>query len=561
MGDATVNTAQTTLDPATAPASGWQRAAELTAFASFLASLLLGMLVPIYTDEVGWRMQLRAGIDGGVDRLLSDICGPNTIAAPPAFILALRGVTGWFNLALADPLYLRMTGVACAIAWAFLFRALIRRIAADRAQGSMLATLAFGLAGLGTLPFLMVLSRPEQPMLLTTTLALLIAAAAWRKPDGALRSAWLGAGAIVLLGILAASWHMKGVLFLPLFLMCLFFSSRGKGTLAPRLAGMLLLTALSARAAIYWVGRFTCLGDPMLAKRLSEQNIVSALSAPGNLADKIMLAFTGANPNQYILLAAAKRDPMSGWLPIDQISPAAAQLLGLCLVLAWNLAMLAALLCLARLAAARWREKRLDFAVSVPIVAMGTVLVWGISQYHKNDYEATTALPTLLLFIVFPLAAIGWTPQRRAQLGKAAIGLTAVSLASQVAVALIYVPPLLQIARTPGYIDKQRFSISAYGYSALRPQILATARLCHIDTERRATHPLVDDLTYFAMAGSWQPFHRLGVLEEWNGTISDPVAYLQAKGSQGMIVGCRNLKSPWREMAIRNGEFCCISTR
>lgn len=539
----------------------WLRAIELTTFGSFLLSLMLGLLVPIYTDEVGWRMQLRAGIDGGLDRMLSDICGPNTTIAPPLFILALRHVTGWFNLALADPLFVRLTGVACAIAWAFMLRALIRRIAADRMQGSMLNALAFGLAGLGTLPFLMVLSRPEQPMLLTTTLALLIAAGAWRGAQGSRRNAWLSAAGIVLLGMLAASWHMKGILFLPLFLVCLFWSSRGKGTLVPRLGGMLLLSALCARTAFYWVERFTCLGDPLFAKRLSEQNIVSALAAPGHIADKLALALTGANPNQYVLLAALKRDPMSGWLPIDQISFGGAQIQGVGMVLAWNLAMLIALLCLARVAWARWRERRLDFAVAVPVVAMGTVLVWGMSQFHKNDYEATTALPALLLFIVFPLAAIGWTPKRSGQLGKAVLGLTAISLASQVAVAMIFVPPLLNIAQSPGYIDKQRFSISAYGYGKLRPQILETARLCQIDVKGRAMHPLVDDLTYFAMAGSWQPFHRLGVLEEWNGTIRDPVAYLHAKGSQGMIVGCRNLKSPWREQATRNGEFCCISTR
>ena len=34
-------------------------------------SLLLGLLVPVYSDEVGWRLQERAGLDG-VDKLYSE---------------------------------------------------------------------------------------------------------------------------------------------------------------------------------------------------------------------------------------------------------------------------------------------------------------------------------------------------------------------------------------------------------------------------------------------------------------------------------------------------------
>jgi len=170
-------------------------------------------------------------------------------------------------------------------------------------------------------------------------------------------------------------------------------------------------------------------------------------------------------------------------------------------------------------------------------------------------------LPMLAMFCIFSLSSVQWSARRGKWFGVVAMVAVAVSIAGQIDIAMRYMPPLARAAAVPGYVEGQRASVSAYGFGSIRGQILATARLCHIDTERRATHPLVDDLTYFAMAGSWQPFHRLGVLEEWNGTISDPVAYLQAKGSQGMIVGCRNLKSPWREMAIRNGEFCCISTR
>ena len=539
----------------------WLLIAERVSLAAFFASLLLGMLVPIYTDEIGWRMQLRAGIDGGVDRMVSDICGPRSTVVPPFFILALREITGRFELALADPLFVRISGVACAMIWALLFRRLIVRIAADRMKAAALSTLAFSLAGLGVLPFLLVLSRPEQPILLTTTAALLVAVWTQGRRQDPVRSVWIGAAAILLLGMLAASWHMKGILFLPLFLTCLWCLGGGRATRAPRIGAMLLLIGIDASAMSYWVGRFSCPGDPILARRLADQNIAEALAGPGSLGDKIRMALSGANPNDYIALAAAKQLPSSAWLPQYQMSLGAAQFQMIVIMLAWNLALVIALVCLVKLGSARWRERRLDLSLAVPVVALGTVLVWGMSQFHKNDYEASTVLPALLVCIVFPLAAMAWTPLRTGQIRRGVVALAAISLANQIAVALVFLPPLLQVARHPGYIDSQRVSISAYGYGDLRQRVLATARLCRIGQAGRAVHPLVDDLTYFAMMDSWQPFHRLGVLEEWNGTIRDPFAYLKAKGSEGAIVGCRYLRGSLRQRAVQNGEFCCIPTR
>lgn len=539
----------------------WPRLLERLVFGSFLLSLLFGVLLPIYTDEVGWRMQLRAGLDGGIDRMISDICGPNTNAAPPLFMMPFRYASAWLNLTFPDPLYVRTVGVGCAIVWAFLMRALIGRIAADARQRSLLRALAFALLGMGVLPLMLVMSRPDQIVLLAMTCAVLVAVvAAQRTATGAV-STWLWPLAIAALGVAAISYHLKGVLIAPLILVCIFLSGSGKRTLTARILAMLLFTGMAAPGAHYWVERFRCPDDPILAERLAKQNIASALVTEGDWRNVTMTALIGANPNNYIMLAEAHKYPMSDWLPRGQIDNKASIARFIVMGLAWNGATVIAMFCLILALRRRWRERRIDLATAVPVALAGLAMIWGISQRARNDYEIMIALPMLALFCVFSLSAIPWTPQRTRQLGVGIAIIALCSLVGQADIARRYYPLLRSAADQTGYVFRQPYSVSAYGFGPLRQTILDTARLCGIGKNGRAQRPLVDDITYFAMINSWRPFHRFGVLETWNGSIKDPIAYLHSRGSEGMVVDCRALSPSLRQQAIRNGQYCCISTR
>ena len=539
----------------------WPKLIERLVFASFVLSLLFGLLLPIYTDEVGWRMQLRAGMDGGIDRMISDICGPNTNAAPPLFMMPFRHVSAWLNLAFPDPLYVRIVGVGCAIVWAFLMRALIGRIAADARQRSLLRALAFALLGMGVLPLMLVMSRPDQIVLLAMTGAVLVAVVASQKRATGLLSTWLWPLAIAALGVAAISYHLKGVLIAPLILVCIFLSGSGKRTLTARVLAMLLFTGMAVQGAHYWVERFRCPDDPVLAERLAKQNIASALATEDDWRAVTLIALIGANPNNYIMLAEARKYPMSDWLPRGQIDNKASIARFMVMGLAWNGTTVIAMFCLILALRQRWRERRVDLATAIPVALAALAMVWGISQRARNDYEIMIALPMLALFCVFSLSAIPWTSLRAKQLGVGIAIIALCSLVGQADIARRYYPLLRSAADQTGYVFRQPFSVSAYGFGPLRQTILDTAHLCGIGRNGRAQRPLVDDITYFAMIDSWRPFHRFGVLETWNGSIKDPIAYLRSRGSEGMVVDCRALSPSLRLQAIRNGQYCCISTR
>ena len=548
-----------------ARALGWLRNAVGLAFG---AALIAGLFVPVYTDEVGWRFQERAAIDG-VDKMFSDLCGPNTLARPPFFMMPARLYSAFFNLAFADPLFVRLSGILYALAFLVMVLLLIRRIADSAAERSALSIVAMGLLSLGTLPMLLVWSRPEQVLILVAVAALLIAFADFRSgrrvstAQSAGRTAWLRSIAILLLGIVAFSYHLKGMFLAPVLLGCLFFASKGREALAPRLVASALLVVFAGWSATYWMHRLQCPGDPVLAAEYARNNMGAVLS--GGLGAGQLLAAAGKligniGVIDYLGLPTPREIPLSYWLERGQIGAPASFRWFLALVALWLVALGAATV---GLGAGLWRalrERSLDPRIAMAVLLAGTIAVWSATQLIRNVYEAKFVLPVAMLAIVLALAGArgeGETPSRATKSLAVLLGLAA--FASLAGVASIYAPSLARAAEQRGYIAKQPNSVPVFGYAGLESEVLATARLCNIPEPAKARAVMIDDLTYFTYMRSTLPQHRLGVTGLWRGSIADPVAYLKGRGSSGIIVGCHLLPSDLRARARSgDGKFCCL---
>lgn len=541
---------------AASPPARWLRR---LATGGFLLSLAAGMLVPVYSDEIGWRFQERAWVDGGLDVMFSDICGPNTIARAPWFMMPVRMFSALANQALADPLFVRVAGVACALLWAALLWLLTVRLERDPARRSLLQALSFGLLGIGVLPYLLIWSRPEQPIILTMTLMILLAFATTSAADQRVL-AWLKASAIVLLAGIAISYHLKGVLYAPVALVCLAVCAKGRATLVPRLAGIAVLLALSASAAHYWVGRFQCPADPILAAKLGSENIAAVFAGGSTPIDLLLKFAEGAHPWNYIWLTIPDNIPMSDWLPPELFPPATLPAIGLALTVLWIAVALVAMgalaLYLLRNRINGFAEPRLLLALAI----LGCITVWGASQINRNVYEAAHVLPLLVIFVLMcftlPLDGANWRERALPVLVKAVVPL---ALLSQAIVLGSTVVPLARAAQTPGYLAAQPFSVSIAGYGGVRRDIARAMALSGIPRDRRLNRLMIDDLTYFATQRSRLPLHRLGVIDIWNGSIEDPVRYLISRDSDGVVVGCHYLPANMRQAAARSGPICALS--
>lgn len=519
------------------------------------ATFLLGILVPLYTDEIGWRFQERAWIDG-VDRGYNDVCGPNTFARPPWFMLPVRWFSATANQALADPLFVRLEGVLCVLAWAALLWLLVSRLGGGLADRRRMQALVFSLLGLGTLPFLQVLSRPEQPLLLAFTLMLLITLSAPRRAGAS--EAWLKAAAIVVLTGIALSYHLKGVAYAPIALVCLAVCAAGPRTRLPRIVLGAVLVAMVAAAASYWFGRFQCLGNAEAAAVLAKESLAAALAGHGSLDGLIGTLVQGANPLNYVWLARFGVD-MSSWLPLG-IFPEPVRIAGdVALTLLWGGAIVLGLIrLLFFLARARLRalaEPRALLALAV----LACVEVWGVSQVNRNPYEAGHILPMLAIFVALalslPLDGAAWLARVQTWLTRVAVP---VALLSEAAMLVFATGPLIAATRTPGYVPGQRLSVSTRSYATVRRDIDLAMVKAGMPRDRRLHGLVVDDITYLALQRHLLPIHRLGVFEVWNFGIDNPAQYLVDRRSDGIVVSCENLPAEFETAASRAGSICAV---
>lgn len=527
-------------------------------------AFIAGIVLPVYSDEIGWRFQERAGFDG-VDKLFSEACGPNTLAAPPWFMMPMRWYSAIFNAAFADPFWIRVSGILYALVWVGMVLALIRRLTADREARAIVTIIATGLVALGTMPLLMIWSRPEQPVMLAALGALLIAFADGTDrplPDSASRKAWVRSLGIWALNGIAIGYHLKGLFLLPLMLACLLFASRGTKALIPRLTAAALILGTTAHATLYWRNRLACPDDPVLEKAYNGNNI-SGLLADVSTIDQARDVFGKLIDNmsifQYITDVGPRVYPLSYWLETKQVTDETSFHWFVALALAWGLALAVAMVAAAAALLRGLRERRLEPTAVLSFIAVGIVIAWSSMQPIRNVYESKFVIPLLALAIIFGLCTRlpDWA---RPGLRVIATGIGLFALVSPIAVGLTYAPSLQRAAGQQGYIAAQPYSVSVFGFSKVRPQIEAAARLCKIDlVKSRAV--LVDDLTYFPLMRSHLPQHKLGVVHGWNGSIKDPIAYLKSRGSDGAVLGCRDLDEGMRRRAKRVGDVCCLSAR
>lgn len=534
---------------------GQSRVASLIALGALVGMIGFGLLLPIYSDEIAWRFHVRAAIDGGFDIWLNDNCGTNTIARAPWFMMPARWFSATMNLALPSPLFVRIEGVLCALAWLALMWRLIGRVADDNSTRDTARTLSFALLSLGVLPLLLVMSRPEQVLILAIGSMITLSLPHGNdRPNPAPAVAWFKCAAIVFLATIALSYHIKGVLYAVVAAACLAVCARGSRTLAPRLTAGATLAVLTVLALRYWSARFACPEDPVIARALAGQNLAALLANGGGITAQIPRLLLNALPLLYVVPAIPSTEPISSWLPPQVFSPGLSLVFRAAMLTIWTAGGGLALWAMVRSIATKGLSQMLDPRRLVALAIVACLLVWGFSQVTKNMYEAAHVLPLAALAIVLMIGSDAAAPSRLLG-GLATISLAA-ALISQFVVAALLAKPFTTAAASQGPLPNQPLSLAPFHYGKIRSDIVSAMRAAGM--QEPLERPVIDDASYLALQRSHLPFHVLGVFGSWRGTITDPADFLVRRNSSGIVTLCANLPPHFEAAASRSGEICAI---
>ncbi len=529
-----------------------------------IGSFGLAALLPVYTDEIVWKLeQGRLGYDGGqsLSITMQPNCGRYATAVPLA-ALPFRWLDTLFYQDISAPGVIRAIGVGLGLLWFAIAWRLSTKLTRGALNGSTSGLVILAGVSLGIMPFMVFLSRPEQLLLIGITICFLPALDEGPFVRPAFGLSLLRVTGIVLLGMFILSAHPRGIFVLPLVLLACW-----RAALRPlvTLAGGLIMVIFAAAMAAYWPERWACpSGDPEVLRMFIAFNVMVAY-AQGQIGHYLANLISGlANPDTwYITRTLPRIEYSSGIVPgfgdfwIRHYSPLAMPIL--IMLVATGAA--AFVLVLAEVPRVR----------SLRLPALALASLWGfyllsvVSRIPKFVYEASVIEPVLILAIGGSLwcararlARIVGT-RRLGQGGRGAlVVLLLLSIGSQIGLIATYAPIAAESWLQPGVPPDQNVSIAWVGYDQLHPRILAAARACGLDPDKASRHLVLDEETIFAFRSTYQPILTTYIDENgWGRSIADLPALLTRIGSGGLITRCARVPQSLRPGLIAEGDLCC----
>jgi hypothetical protein len=522
---------------------------------AFLQNIWLAWHFPVYADEMLYRMMLGRFLrDGGVSINSIPHCGEVgfTLAVPYwmiPFRLAEEVIYGRdFGL-----LHVREIGVALHVA-SIASLITIFWVSIDKTASKLLAIIVvLCFIGVGSLPFLLVMNRPELLIRIVVALWVLWPFVTRKQQNRRLVGQVLAAICVILIPFAAiASVHIKSMLFVPVALTSLWFLVRNSWL---RMIGAALLLLMAVSAFRYWTTRLACPDVPSVEGLVGQGlNPAQLLADPVNFLWSALINL--ANFPTYwtnVLFADAHT---SQWLPptapsvLSSLASASVAITFSALVATTLIGSLAALM-------RGIRSKTLDKSAAIILSLTASLTIVTTGSITKYFVESPLMLPLLGLS--------GWLGvyQLSGAIRKGVMGVLVASLGaawgfSQVMLINNYTPYVATTWSVHGYTPNQAFSFNFANYEQTRSEILRAAKQCDIDPDKMPRHLIVDDLTYPAMKKAFQPFTVYYVVTSWPGSQEDLARYLKRVRSAGLIASCSFLAPSLAPYAKQTDHYCCV---
>lgn len=517
----------------------WLSIALLCPVLGWIALAPLLIVFPIYPDELQWKIiSSRLLLDSGKLLYLFPECSKGILLASPVSWYPTQLVNALIYSDMTNPQKLRYWGIAVFVAMIALSAWIVKKTL--RPEIGYLATAGALIAplSLGVMPFLLVMNRPEQGLVLTLLIGCATPLLLGTRALTTLQ-AWAMALLFVLLSWMMVGTHIKGIFLLPALLLAAALSIR-------QWAPILAVTAAGTFGAVetfrLWSLRTDCPESPFLthvfhAQALSPDNLQSGLFHFVGLVARNIL---GAK--DYWRGASLRQEYQGGWLPTAEVPQTLIEtILNAAIPVAMTIAIVVIVraFILAVLRATRHRA----FPSPGPLIAMSLlvcVLCIAGFQSGKNFYEAALIFPALGIAVMLALPD---TPLPGAR--KLLFALAALALVNQFTIVFHF------------YGDLRPWSQNLESRQPAQAALKKLIDRCGIEANATTKHLLLDNFTYTLLWPTQQPYF-VDYTTGWWATGVDQADIIRDRNITAAVVGqCGLVSSEHWNSIISEGGYCC----
>lgn len=527
-----------------------------------VAPLLTGIWLPLYSDEVVTKFSVaRFFLEHGTMVSFFPQCASSLGQTVSWLFYPAAVVISWVYGGLG-PLGLRLASVLSALVWFGLLACWCHR--QDKTGWLRHFSFLAGCSLLGVMPYLWVLSRPEQFMLLPLLVVGMLATSQSTVKRSLAEHAGRVGGVIVLASVFFYA-HPKSVFFSPFFVIAAWAISRPLHWLI-RVGLVAYVVALAFQVLKDASQLGACTEAPAVQALLSANSLMPGMI----LKDPMGFAMSALHnlisfPGRLMQHLVFSPDYQSGWLP-----PMSADLPGLkwlnSLIWTVTLAFVLGSHVLAIVLAVRGIVKR---SLCVPVMLallLASADVLNVMLYNiQNFYAGIQYIPVSLLISVLLLKPLAPLANERFSKWLGYVPAFVCGLAALSVAVLLYtmLPALQRNASNPvATIPGQPLSVPVFGVSAQLESIRDLAQSCHIPLQG-SKNVVVDHMTYFALAADRNPIHVLYISElGYGGDLlgGKLVPFLKSLDSPGVISRCEWMPAELRGSMKRNDlGYCCSS--
>lgn len=528
-------------------------------------ALSLGLLVPLYTDEVATKF-VRARFFAEEGKMLSLFpqCASGFILDTP---ISLYPAASIYSLLYSNlgPLGLRVSGVLTAFIWlALLSYWVFLTIPGGSGRIRLLAFIG-AVFGLGVLPLTLVLARAEQWLILLLVAYCVFFALAERVIHH--HRTWVISLWFVVFCIVTSLFfyaHPKAVFFLPVVLVSAVyvFGIRRKLLLGLSVCFAIVCAAQSMQLAKSVI---KCEEAPTLSRILSTQtiNLAGLRESPKDVMLESFANLISA-PNKIVRYVVFQKEYQSGWLPpgdegkVNVFFRVINTAISLVMKgLLWSAMLVPPILFVnGLLRKTGGGRKYLIFAIWLGLA--GHLAIYKEWNFYGGALPFALALMLFVLCVVSAFASFA-----KSVAGKWSLAtIFLLSLVSFMILLADVSPRLFALSTsTADTLAGQPLSVRAFNFDIDRDRLRELAKNCAVQGDG-AMRLVVDDLTYFAFDNLRQPLHLIYLYEGGFGAdigSKNIRRFLSEKGSSGIIAQCTYLPPSFNGIVVRSGNYCCVN--